>query len=109
MEAILILSAAVACLSTTVSKSQVFAPLRGWGPPLWKDLLACPWCLNHWFALLFFDAFWIPDAWVWNFCQYLAIVAFATIIAGLMLRLLLVYQSENAELKRKLAAFIPKD
>lgn len=53
--AVLILGIAVAVVSTTVTKSAIFGPLRVWidgRASLLGDLFHCPYCMAHWVALL---------------------------------------------------------
>lgn len=109
MEYLILLSAAVATMSATLSKSQVFSKFRARGPQLWQDLLNCPWCLNHWFSLLM-ALYAVPLLPLGNFMvNVLAMITFSTIFVGIMLRLLLIIETEKAILKGLLAQHIPKD
>jgi Protein of unknown function (DUF1360) len=104
---ILLLSAAVATCSMTTSKSKVAAPLHAWterhAPQMITDLLQCPYCLNHWFALFFVLAL-RPTSFMGGLVLGLAIVAFATIIVGFMMHQLMMHESEKHGLKQALRA-----
>ena len=51
---VLVMGAAVAAASVTLSLSKAFAWLRDWvdaRSEFWGNLLGCPYCVSHWFAL----------------------------------------------------------
>lgn len=107
MWAHLVLAAlATACISTTLSKTTIFEPIRNRGPKLWRDLISCPWCLNHWFApvMLVLQA---GTQWpsVGEFVvALLAVIFVATLLVAILMRLFLHHEAEKAQLRLLLAA-----
>lgn len=102
---VLLVSAAVATCSLALSKSKVAMPLHALverrGPQMLLDLLQCPYCLNQWFALgvtLWMGFFDIFSAAI--FC--LAVIAFATMVVGMVMKLLLMHEAEKAQLRHLL-------
>lgn len=50
---LIILSFAVSSISYTISKSNIFKPLRLFISKYWKwagELISCPYCLSHWLS-----------------------------------------------------------
>lgn len=55
IRALVILAAAVAAVSMTITMSKIFLPLRTWiksKSPFLGDLFACPYCFSHWGSLI---------------------------------------------------------
>lgn len=50
MTTLLLISAAVAAISVTVTQSSLFRSVRKWLKPVFGKLFDCSYCLNHWVA-----------------------------------------------------------
>lgn len=101
---LLVLAAAVATCSMTVTKSKITQPFRENGPEWMQHLFSCPYCMNHWFALFVVVLDLQAPIRLGTFViVVLTIIAFATIIAGVMIRLLFIPEGEKEVLKSLLS------
>lgn len=74
-------SLATAAISTTTSKSKMFAWMRSRTSGAVAELVNCPYCTSHWVAALLVSAFpWTT----WLVIQWAAVVALTSIINGAM-------------------------
>lgn len=91
---ILMLSLAVAAISTTISTSDIFAPFRRWAKEhLGKvgKVFPCTYCTSHWVAFVavawfhprVFDGWWFANYVVVAF----AVIAVANVVARVLRRL----------------------
>jgi hypothetical protein len=91
---ILFLALAVSAISTTISLSSLFAPLRRWARRRSKwlgKLLNCAYCSSHWVAFFavawyhprVFDGWWLAN---WVVVAF-AVIAVANVVTGAMRKL----------------------
>jgi hypothetical protein len=110
---LVVLSAAVATASMTLAKSKVAKPLQSWAqahaPQMVNDLLHCPYCLAHWFSAFFVIPMNYDQPVLDVIALWLAVVAFATLIFGLMMKWVLIQEGEMAMLRKRLDAFRLRD
>jgi hypothetical protein len=94
-----ILGAATATCSLTLSKSSIFSPLRAWagrsGFTLLRDLLDCPFCLAHWFAVAMVVWAGLPVV----APHTLALISVAALLVGATSRLLFIPEHEKKVMK----------
>lgn len=103
----LVLALATSAASLTISKSKGFNGLREWFAervPVIGELLVCPYCLSHWFALGLVLAIGLPDE---NRVLYVlvgtfALVGMSALITGAVMRLMFVHEGENERLRAAL-------
>ncbi len=99
---LIILAFATAAISMTISKAKVTAPIRDWALeniPWVGKMLSCPYCVSHWAAAGL--VLWEPVA-LNFFIAVFAVIALATIIEGLMLRLMFMHEMEIDRLNTEL-------
>jgi len=107
MLTLIILSAATAGLSMTISKSKITLSLRNYlirNIPWLGELLSCPYCVSHWVAaifVIFLSPLTIPFT---PIITIFAIVAISTIVEGLMFQLFFDQESEIERLRTALSA-----
>lgn len=109
---LLYLALATAAFSTTVAKSHAFEPMRVWlenrltGWPTVAKLVRCPYCVSHWVALVL-ALVCQPQLVAGGIAVNVIVATFATIaaaaiITGLILKLLLMHESEVERLRTQL-------
>lgn len=81
---------AVACVALTVTRSSLFRGFRNWVRPRSKffgKLTGCPYCFAHWMS--FVGMWWFPGSSMGYLIGAFAMTAVASMIAGVISKLLL--------------------
>jgi len=99
-----ILALATAAISLTLTKAQIFAPLRGWVASRSKwfgELASCFYCMSHWIAIAFVVIYRPILVSRWFLLDLLvsvfAIVAVSAVISSLVLRLTSAHKEEQSQ------------
>jgi hypothetical protein len=99
---LILLSFATAAISMTISKAKVTTPFRDWikTKSVWiGKMLNCPYCVSHWVALGMVLYTPMP---INPVISIFAIIALATVIEGLMFRLIFIQEAEIDDLREDL-------
>lgn len=90
---VLVMGAATAALSITLSRAKVFGWLRSWiasKSPKAGELISCDYCTSHWIAVgVMVLAYWnrfLPLEWTTAIVTWAAVVGFSAVFGTVILK-----------------------